>query len=168
MSGFSIRLEAGDQALSALSGLVGRLDDATALYDELGRMLAGSTQHRFETETDPAGNPWPDSLRVLTLGGKTLTDSTALRSSITWEAFASGVAVGTNLIYASVHQLGATIEAKASPFLHFAVPGGGYAMVKSVTIPARPFLGISDSDEMAILSLVESWLLDPVAGETVH
>lgn len=165
MDGISITLEGSDAALAALNALADRLDDATPLYDELGRMLTGSTQQRFETETRPDGSPWPKSLRALFDGGKTLTDSMALRGSITWEAGPSSVAVGTNLIYAAVHQLGATIVPRNGEFLRFPLPGGGYASARSVTIPARPYLGISEEDAGAIEDIVATWLLEPVGGE---
>jgi phage gpG-like protein len=53
------------------------------------------------------------------------------------------VAVGTNVIYAPVHEFGATITAKNAPYLRFQYPrrSGQWHSVRSVTIPARPFLG---------------------------
>jgi len=66
-----------------------------------------------------------------------------LRSSIHGEASATdseitGI-VGSNMIYAPVHEFGAVIRAKNAPFLRFQV-NGHWVSVKEVTIPARPFL----------------------------
>lgn len=54
----------------------------------------------------------------------------------------------TDLIYARVHEFGATITAKRAPYLRFrlwmptdtSAPTGPWRMAKSVAIPARPFL----------------------------
>ncbi|HYW76729.1 MAG TPA: phage virion morphogenesis protein [Gammaproteobacteria bacterium] len=47
--------------------------------------------------------------------------------------------VGTNLIYAPVHEFGATIRAKRAKYLRFKV-GGQWVMKEQVTIPARPYM----------------------------
>lgn len=52
----------------------------------------------------------------------------------------AGVAYGKGVIYAAVHEFGATIRAKRAPFLVFAVISGGkekLVRVKKVKIPAR-------------------------------
>jgi phage gpG-like protein len=73
-------------------------------------------------------------------------DSGRLKNSIGYEASPSMVAVGTSVEYASTHQEGATIEAKSSQGLRFQV-GGRWVTKKAVTVPARPFIGISAEDE---------------------
>lgn len=163
MAGVRMELEGADEALAALGLIVARIDHPRPLYDELGRMLTTSTGQRFEDEEDPEGNPWPKSIRALLDGGKTLTDSTALRGSITWEASDTGVSVGTNVIYAAIHQLGGIITAKTSAGLHFQI-GGVWVTKASVTMPARAFLGVSDADETEILNIAGEWLLEPVGG----
>src|SRR5438445_7278352 len=59
----------------------------------------------FRESRDPYGKPWaPLKLRV---GGKPLLDRGRLRSSITKsDVTASGFRLGSNLIYARVHQYG--------------------------------------------------------------
>ncbi|HEY5609717.1 MAG TPA: phage virion morphogenesis protein [Thermoanaerobaculia bacterium] len=51
------------------------------------------------------------------------------------------VNVGSDVIYASVHEFGAIIKARSAPFLVF-TPRGSKRLVRTqrVTIPARPFL----------------------------
>lgn len=52
----------------------------------------------------------------------------------------AGASVGTNLIYAPVHEFGAIIRAKRVKYLKFFIPGVGWRQKKQVTIPARkPF-----------------------------
>jgi phage gpG-like protein len=75
--------------------------------------------------------------------GKPKVKSGALRRSITStiterSKFLVG-SVGSNLIYAPVHEFGATIHAKKSPFLKFKI-GARWFSMKKVTIPARPYL----------------------------
>jgi phage gpG-like protein len=49
--------------------------------------------------------------------------------------------VGTNMVYAAIHEFGGTIRAKNAEFLAFRLDGGRYVMTKEVQIPARPYLG---------------------------
>lgn len=124
----------------------------TSIHEEIGEALVSSTQKRFEDEKSPDGKSWEKSIRAKEESGQTLTDSSRLKTSITYKAKPEGVAVGTNVRYASVHQEGMTIKAKGK-FLKFAV-GKGFAQVKQVKIPARPFIGISSDDQTEIKAIV--------------
>lgn len=127
--------------------------DFQGMHEQIGETLVASAQKRFEDEEDPDGKAWPKSIRAEEEGGQTLTDSARLKNSITFKARPEGVAYGTNVKYASVHQEGREIKAKKAKFLKFAV-GKGYAQVKKVTIPARPFIGISQDDMEEIKYIV--------------
>lgn len=49
--------------------------------------------------------------------------------------------VGTNVVYARIHEFGGVIRPKSSDgWLRFKI-GGSWVTVKSVTIPARPYVG---------------------------
>ena len=50
------------------------------------------------------------------------------------------VEVGSDLVYAPVHEFGAKINAKGGGFLTFKLRDGTFRKVRSVTIPARPYL----------------------------
>ena len=50
------------------------------------------------------------------------------------------VLIGTDLIYARIQEYGGTIEAKNKPYLVFKTADGSWHRVKSVNIPAHPFL----------------------------
>ena len=94
-------------------------------------------------------------------GGKTLVDSARLMQSITSNASDTGVEVGTNVLYAAIHQFGGTIRAKTSRGLRFKIGKGrdaSWATRQSVTIPARPFLGIDAEDEAEIIQIATDWL----------
>ncbi|KQZ14305.1 hypothetical protein ASD44_09640 [Mesorhizobium sp. Root554] len=159
MTGARMELKGKEAVLADLAETIGKTEDKRGLFDAIGASLAVSTQHRFETETDPEGNPWPASLRALTEGGRTLTDTARLVQSITHEATAEGVAVGTNVIYAAIHQTGGVIKAKTSKGLRFRGPGnGGWVTKQSVEMPRRAFLGLDDEDESEIRALCADWL----------
>lgn len=75
---------------------------------------------------------------------------------------ASGFAVGTNVKYAATHQFGEpgrTIRARKKKALRFQV-GGKWVTKKQVriTIPARPFLGLSEDDMQEMKATVEEFI----------
>ena len=81
-----------------------------------------------------------------------------MKTSIHSQADESGLAVGTNDIRAATLQFGdeRTIRAKNAKYLTFKV-GGQCRRAASVriSIPPRPFLGISDEDELDIRESLE-------------
>lgn len=159
MVGISIRVEGSEKASAELMAAADRLDNPMPLYDDIGLMLVASTQQRFEMETDPQGNPWPQSIRVQLEGGKTLTDTGRLAGSITNETDAAGLEVGTNEIHAAIHQQGGTIRAKTKRGLRFRPLGANSDIIRqSVTIPRRAFLGLDDQDEADITRLVAEYV----------
>jgi phage virion morphogenesis protein len=161
MAGAALVLQGYEQLLDQLGRAIERVEHPRAMYEAMGASLVTSTQHRFETETDPDGNPWPKSIRVLVEGGRTLTDTTRLRQSITYEASDAGVAVGTNLIYAAIHQFGGVIRAVAGPWLTFMV-GGHLVRKGEVTMPRRAFLGLDQDDERELLAIATDFLGEPL------
>ncbi|WP_374631811.1 phage virion morphogenesis protein [Ferrovibrio sp.] len=129
------------------------------LLDDIAESLLISTQHRFELERDPKGNKW-QPLSWWTLfqrgggrkgwhkknrskakkgtmekisGAKILRASNRLFQSLTSVVTNSEIQLGSNVIYARIHQY-----------------GGQAGRGKKVTIPARPYLGISDNDSEMI------------------
>ena len=97
-------------------------------------------------------------------------DKGLLRNSITYKVGSDEAEIGTNVIYAPIHEFGGTIRAKNAPYLVFQLPGyqtrsgkltafgkaaaegavdsggnavnaTGWVSVKEVTIPPRPYLG---------------------------
>lgn len=130
--------------------------DLTPVLDEIGQTLVTSVNMRFARGTGPDGEAWAP----LTTGETPiLVKSGRLRDSITHAVTGDSVTVGTNLLYAATHQFGATIKPKNAKALAFTV-GGKFVMAKTVQIPARPFLGISDQD----VDLVEGVIDDRLAA----
>lgn len=162
-------------AVTALELAAHRGEDMTDLMDQIGMVLvAGAVERIGMTNVSPDGVPWPQSLRVRIGaqaarpegsfvgpmpdggGGPTLHLSGRLMRSITHLPAPREVEIGSNLIYAGVHQAGATIRAKTAEGLSFTLANGDHVVVGAVTIPARPYLGISaeEADEIEGLAAV--------------
>ena len=132
--------------------------DLTPLMDQIGALLEQSTRDRIEdTNVAPDGVPWPASLRAQEDGGKTLYDSGQLAASQTHVATQDTAEIGSNLIYAGVHQEGKTIVPKNADKLSFVLANGVTVFVDEVTIPPRPYLGVSAEDEEDIQVLVQDY-----------
>lgn len=181
MTGVSMEITGQEAALAELGGYIQRAQNPQGLFDNIGISLVTSTQHRFEVGVGPDGSPWPPSLRAIAEGGKTLLLSGRLMRSVTYRASAAGVEVGTNTIYAAIHQLGGVIhQAARSASVHFKknkrtgarLPGFRKAKgadetravnigAREIHMPARPFVGLDDDDNREIIQISEDWL----AGE---
>lgn len=124
-------------------------DPAPALR-EIGEVLEESTKQRFVTTTDPDGHPWLLNSVLSTLhykeSDRPLTGETGkLMDEIHYQLIGSDtLQVGSPMKYAAMQQFGGT---KAE----FPNLWGD--------ILARPFLGISESDEAKILSTIERHLI---------
>jgi phage virion morphogenesis protein len=102
--------------------------DKRALMDFVGKELLDITETAFERESNPAtGAKW-SALKNPRKDGSTnpiLQDKGTLVTSIRRELMDDSVMIGSNLIYARIHQ------------------AGGYAgRGKKTAIPGRPYLGI--------------------------
>jgi phage gpG-like protein len=164
-----VQIEVRDQEVTdALKGLLLRARNLRPAMTQIGGQLVTSTQHRFEHQKGPDGQPWkplafPTLLgragegavkERLTIKGqdyvkltaraerrlgdvKILQVSLRLLKSITFRSDSESVAVGTNVPYARIHQL-----------------GGQAGRGRKVTIPARPYLGFDGEDRAAALNVL--------------
>ena len=127
MSGLSMKIESV-QMEAVLNELAARMGDLTPVMQTIGEIIVEQTDTAFETGVAPDGKAWPASGRALASGGQTLIDTAVLRNSITVQATENQVEVGTNVLYAAIHQL-----------------GGKAGRGKKAIIPSRPFLPDQDS-----------------------
>lgn len=132
--------------LQVLTSLLDKLDDLSEPMNDIAAVLESATESAFEAEADPAtGQSWP-SLSDAYLktnpkrqGGKILQASAGgLAASVAADSGNFWAAIGSNKIYAAIHQFGGTDDMPAGP----------------AGIPARPYLGVSSEDEQAILEIV--------------
>lgn len=165
------RIEFEDREIRArLEQAVRAGENMVPLMDAIGSWLQDSAKRRIEeTKTAPDGTAWEKSFREVNAGarhpdadedapvqraGKTMYLSGALAKSLTHCARRDSVDIGTNLIYAAVHQFGAMITPVNATALAFFLADGRRVVTGSVTIPARPYLGISADDEEQIAEFV--------------
>ncbi len=141
------------EVVGALRRLIALGRNASPVMRDVAALGEASTRLRFRTETGPDGQRWKPSLRAQMTGGRTLTQAGHLAGSLSARHGADYAEWGVNRIYAAIHQVGGTIRAKGGA-LKFRLPGGGFAVVKAVKIPARPFLGVSNTDRRDILDLI--------------
>ena len=134
----------------ALQRMVNQSQDLTPLMENVAKTLASETSANFAAQGRPSWVPILESTKAARAKkgkwpGKMLQVSGALASSITTAHTSNTAQVGTNVIYAAIHQFGGqtaphTIAAKYAKAL--AWPGGFAKKVNhpGSKIPARPFL----------------------------
>lgn len=131
----------------AIGNAAKKMADHQALMNSVGEALVSGTSDRFQKEETPAGEKWEPSGRAWSEGvedggfGQTLTDTARLKKSIDYAATSDLVMVGSNVVYARIHQLGGQT-------------GKGH----KVTMPARPYLGVSKADMEEVKSILHDFL----------
>lgn len=143
---------------TALRGLMDAGHDMAPLTRNISEIMLDSTLRAFEAEHSPDGKKWA-GLTKTTLArrrgkGKILQPTgggAGLAGSIQAEHDNTSARVGTNKIYAGPHQFGA-----------------GKRQFKGIApwgdLPARPFLGIGDEDEMEIQDAMKTFIEDAIYG----
>lgn len=168
MAGAFLEFRLNDDALmQRIERLEEGVADAQPLLRQIGAYGVRSTQERFISETGPDGSRWAawnPAYAELRGPGSILTRSGALLNSLNARAGLNEVSWGSPMIYAAVHQFGATIKPKNATALAFQLGGGRglapvfWVRVKSVTIPARPYLGINADDREEIVALTGDYI----------
>lgn len=143
-----------DQVSAALQRLDGMLDDLSPVMNRIGDQLAESAMERIAKEVTPEGASFaprsPATLerykrRKLSYGG-ILHRSGDMRSDIFHGYGTDFAEVGSNAIQAAAMQFGQARGASGTTSRGGPIPWGD--------IPARPFLGVSDEDTVAISEIV--------------
>lgn len=158
MAGTAITIEL--RGLRALRDWLGRIDprDALPLVAAAGESV---TRQRLQSGGPaPDGTPWaPWNEHYTERGQSLLHKSGALRDSIESGVAGDTAYWGSNLVYARIHQLGGVIKPKPSnpKGLLSWVDGGARWFARSVTIPARPYLGFGAAEQRAVSEAFEAW-----------
>ena len=152
-----------DEITAALQRLASHMTDMSQPMNAIGEQLEYQTEQRFDQGVSPDGIPWaPKSqttIEAYIRRGQSVdfrplfgpnADGIPLRASFFRDYGPDFVEIGTNNVYAAVMQSGAGKGAFGSDSKGHPIPWG--------TIPARPFLGISDTDHENITAEVEEWL----------
>jgi len=136
-----------EQAVEKLNAL-GRNGFMAELLDGVGALVAGQTQERIASEKRaPDGSPWrawAERTAERRHGGQSLLlQEGDLLTSIHHVVSGNEVRVGSNLVYAAIHQF-----------------GGRAGRNQAVEIPARPYLGLSDANRDEVRAAVEDFLAE--------
>lgn len=143
-----VRIELTLQGLEVAAAALTRLaaTDLEALAYDIGQLLESSTQARIaEDKRSPDGAAWapwsPRHARSRAPRHSLLVQDGHLTGSVQNYTAGTTVRVGTNMVYGAIHQF-----------------GGQAGRGRKATIPARPYLGLSEADRTAIAELVAGTL----------
>lgn len=125
-----------DEVTEAFNRLVALVEDPSKELDAIGRVLKSNIQRGFMGSHDPYGAAWEP---LKTRQGMPLVKDGHLMNSIDYLVDGNSVEIGTNKVQGPLQNFGGTVTAKNGKSLFFMV-GKQKVFVKSVTIPARPFL----------------------------
>jgi phage virion morphogenesis protein len=162
-----------EQVQQMLRQLSERMRNLTPAMKDIGEIVRASIGKNFAATGRP--EKWPESQRVKKKGGQTLSRTGRLRRSFTVKASRDRVSVGTNVIYAAIHQFGGTIRQgarselftrnryvrgeKKGQFKKGIKSGRGFTFRGSEAgMPARPFLMVQDEDWPEINNAVNRYL----------
>jgi phage virion morphogenesis protein len=146
---------------AALQRMVDQSQDLSPLMASVAQTLAAETESNFKAQGRPSWVPLLESTKASrtakgTWPGTMLQVTGRLAASITTAHSSDTAQVGTNVIYAAIHQFGGqtaphTIAAKYAKAL--AWPGGFAKKVNhpGSKIPARPFLPFTSEGGVAEL-----------------
>jgi len=182
-----------DTASPALKQLLGRLrgDDRDLMLAQMGEYLLRSTRERAAREEDPNGRKWrplePAYARWKAKkrpGVPILKfDFHMLGDQLSYQVDGEGLLLGTNAPYGAIHQFGGTTHHaahsrqlnfsinKKTGLSRFATRGRSnfeqWSSVDAydVTLPARPWLGISAADEEELQAIIMDHLGDGIGED---
>lgn len=118
MSGTTIQLTVSDGIRPIIMEMIRRGQNTTPAMRVIGEIGRTSIVKNFVAEGRPT--PWKESRRAQKEGGKTLTKTTRLMKSIIPAPGRDYVDIGTNVVYAAVHNFGKEIKQPARErILHF-------------------------------------------------
>jgi len=155
MSGVAIHIELA--GFAEVEHFLARLNpfESETLLEAMARLIRESTRERIL-----AGGPAPDgSAWAPNREGRKpiLHRSGALARSIDYLVQGTRAIIGSGLVYARIHQEGGTIVPKSASALVFSV-GNRLFRVKKVTMPARPYIGLSGDDRSELVQTVVNYL----------
>lgn len=188
MSGAAITVKIDDSEVrKALTELGRRMDDLTPAMQDIGETILESVQRNFEEHRGPDLVMWTRLSKKYEKWktekkGRNASDililNRILMGSINSRPERRQVTVGTNIKYAAIHQFGGEIQKKArSGTVYFKRNKRGEVGTRfvkrsksnfaqdvnikahAVNIPARPFLGIRNSDWPEINDAINGYLI---------
>ncbi|WP_180113383.1 phage virion morphogenesis protein [Acinetobacter sp. YH12073] len=175
MSGVAITIEAdGESAvMQALERLSNFDQTKPALFEKIGNAVVSNIRNRWGSGEGLEGK-WRLSGRVRREGGTTLRKNSHLLDSMTYNVIPNGVEIGTDKAYGAIHHFGGEIHYEArmrrtyfrqnqrtglvgNKFVRKARSNfmqESMSKAYKVNMPRRPFLGLTESDELQVMDLI--------------
>ncbi|EBG4311443.1 phage virion morphogenesis protein [Salmonella enterica] len=183
MSGITLTFDYQD-ALTTLWDTREAMTRPAPLLRSMGERLLEFHQQRFAAQTSPEGVPWQElspryQRRKRKNRDKILTRDGHLRNTLRWQVNADELLFGTNRVDGAIHQFGGTIHiaARSQQAYYRQKKNGstGNQFVRrnssnfaqwhtlpaySIIMPARPWLGVSDTEGKALIEMTRRYLTD--------
>lgn len=138
-------LEGLDPIVARLNGLADPRRTAEGLAN-IGGLVQDQSKARFTTRQSPEGEAWaawsPAYAETKKKGQTLLFASGAFNDSMAWDLNDEELRVGSNLVYAALHQFGGTDDMAPGP----------------AAVPARPVLGVSADNLVEIEDAMGAWI----------
>lgn len=181
MTGITLEYQA-EAVLDAIRAATEALGDPELLLRDMGEYLMIAHDKRFASQSAPDGTPWQAlspayARRKKKNQNKILVLDGYLKNTLRYQVTGNELAFGTNRVYAAIHQFGGEIQIAArSQQTYFRQDKSGEVENRFVSkrrsnfsqwvsmgpytikIPARPFLGTSDTDDKELASIALGYL----------
>jgi phage virion morphogenesis protein len=166
--GDTIKIDGADEVRDRLSGIAGRIQNLSPIMKAIGDRIVEQTKQRFESAGPaPDGTEWKAPKSENKKRIRTLTVSGQLKDSIRYQVQGAVLSVGTNKVYAAIHQFGGPDSAidilpKRKKALN--TPFGLFRKIHMPVgaIPARQFLGLSRENSDEIIDIINDAILAEV------
>lgn len=170
----TIKIDGADAVEKFLESIADRAGNMSPIMKAIGDRVVEQTKRRFEKGGPaPGGTPWAKVKKPHPKARGILRITDQLKDSIRYQMIGNdSVAIGSNKVYAAIHQLGGEIRqgakselfmrkrSKSGKYKKGTTAGRGYTFKDRVIgIPARPFLGLSGRDSNEVLGLINEWIV---------
>lgn len=156
-----VKMDGADAVREKLKKVAERCGNLSPIMKAIGDRVTEQTKRRFEAGGPaPGGTPWQPPKTPNPKRRRTLTVSGHLRDSIRYQMLGKNtLAIGTNRVYAAIHQLGGRTAAHDILPLRKKALKTPYGIFRRVrhpgsVIPARPFLGLSEANSNELLGII--------------
>lgn len=156
----SLEIKLTIEGLEDVDARLSRLDplDQNTILNSIGQQIKDQIRERFTTKTAPDGSPWKKNITGTSILVRSGNLAGVMKHVVSGDEVLVGP-FGKPRLYAAIHQFGGTITPKSAKALRFQI-GNRLIHAKKVTIPARPFLGLSDQNKLDILDALAVYLRD--------
>lgn len=138
---------------------LGKVKDPTPIWRAVGTQVLSIATRSFR-EPNLRIAAWPNKKALVAFedgsfgwtdgGPSNLIRKGTLKASLRLVTVTQkGVTLGSDRVYAAIHQLGGEIKPKKAPALTFSVGGVGPISLGKVTMPPRPYLPFDKSGALA-------------------